>query len=126
MKKIVLGLFVLVVGFVGFKINNYYQATYKGQEYFVRVPSDVDTSLEKWQSGGFTITGRRYTFNAVNEQGERRELNIAITDDNGPITEADLFHPGQYIRVEASERRVLNWHIISENDVPKDIINYVN
>jgi len=126
MKKIMLGLGVLLVLLGGFLSMRYYQDTYKGQEYYVKVPTNVDTSLEKWKSGKYTITGRRYEFVGINKQGQERTLNITITDDSKNITEADLLQAGQYLVITASKNRVINYKVINQNDVPANILNNLN
>jgi len=122
MKKLVLGLGLLLVLWGGFVVNSYYQDVYVGQDYYVKVPLDQARTLEKWKSGKYTITGRRYEFVGVNKEGQERVLNISITDDNGSVSESDLLQGGQYLVVSASNKRVINYRVIDQDQVPQGIL----
>jgi len=122
MKKIILGLGVLVMVLTGFTGFKFYTNAFSKIEYYVKVPSGVETSLETWREGRFNITGRRYEFVGVNEEGQDRVLKIEITDNHRRMSEEDLLQEGQYVLIVALKNKVLDYEVIREDQVPSDIL----
>ncbi|WP_461246819.1 YxeA family protein [Treponema sp. R6D11] len=127
MKKVILiVLAILAVGFVAIKGKQYYDNTYIGKDYYLQIPADQSTKMDTWESGGFTIKGKRYEYTAYNEQGETNLAFFSVTDDEDRnITEKNLLKPNTYIKVNASKARTLTWRIVQEGDVPPAALEYI-
>lgn len=123
MKKLLLGIIVLFMGLTGFTGFKFHQNAFSKMEYYVKVPSNVETSIETWNERIFTITGRRYEFVGINEEGQERLLKIAVTDDDKTISEKDLLQAGQYVLIVALKNKVLDYEVINQNEVPTIVLN---
>ena len=126
LKIILIALAIIAISFVSIRAKEYYDETYVGADYYMRVPSDQDTTIEEWRSGNYDIKGRKYEFTAYNEKGEPKVVKFSITDDAEKITSEDqLLQPNAYIKVNASQKRVISWSIVEEKDVPKSALKFV-
>ena len=115
---------IVIIGIFTIIFKQYYDDTYVGSDYYLQVPSNQDTTIDEWQSGNYTIRGKKYEFTAYNENGEEKIVKFAITDNNKAIeSEEQLLQPNTYIKVNASKNRVITWGIIEEQDIPKTILN---
>jgi uncharacterized protein (TIGR01655 family) len=129
-KGLKIGLIIAVIVIVGiFTVifKQYYDNTYVGSDYYLQVPSNQDTIIDEWQSGSYTIKGKKYKFTAYNENGEGKIVKIDITDDNKAIeSEEQLLQPNTYIKVNTSKNRVISWEIVQEQDIPEAALKYIN
>ena len=117
MKKIITVIACLmVVAAVGILSKNYYESTYVGSTFYVLVPQNQEVSLVPLYSmkGEEVGIGGDYEFTAYNEEGEPRTVSFSIHTEN----EEDLLRGGTYLKMEASEKRVLSWQRVREEEVP--------
>ena len=129
-KSLKVGLLVVglvVVGVIAIWGRNYYNTTYVGRDYYIRVPSSQSTEIEAWLSGDTEeVRGHRYKLMAWNEDGEARIVEFDIMDNLEEITsEAQLLQPNEFLRIHASEERVISWERIAETDVPEVTLKYI-
>lgn len=120
---IIIGIVLALVFVVIFKI--YYDNTYVGIDYYLQVPSNQDTTIDEWESGSYTIRGKKYKFTAYNENDESKTVEFSITDDRKDLKESDLLQPNTYIKVNASKNRVLQWSIVQEKDISEKILKKI-
>ena len=118
---IILG--VIIVGFITVQFKTYYNNTYVGSDYYVKVPSDQDTTIEEWKGGQYDLKGRRYKFTAYNENGEARVVEFDIYDVE---SEENLLQPNTYLKVNSSKNRVISWKTTKKQDIPEAALKYIN
>ena len=114
-----------IMCFMAFVIKQYYDNTYVGYNYYLKVPSDQDITLEQWQSGSYIITGRQYSFDVYNEKGKSKTIRFSINDNQGEITEEDLLQPHTYVLVNTSKNRVIYWNRVTAEEIPKEVLRII-
>ena len=63
-----------------------------------------------------------YILTGYTEKGDKRDVEFTVYTKNA----AELFQPGQYLKVEASDILVLGQKVISESDVPANVLKLLN
>jgi uncharacterized protein (TIGR01655 family) len=95
--------------------KGYYESRYVSTTYYAHIPANA--SIEPHaiydDAGEYMCEGYEFTVNAVNEQGEQRQLEINIYDDDPPAPA-----PGSYLQVEASQQLVTGWKTIDQTAIP--------
>lgn len=121
-KKIILILLVIGLGFGVVSGRNYYNERYVGKNYYLQVPEDQDTKLDKLldNNGKVVDKGKEYRLIGFDKDGNKRELDIIIRGK-----EEDLLQPGEYLRVEASKQIVLGQERIGRDEVPKKALEKI-
>lgn len=126
MKKKLLFVVLVFVGFYFLSLaKNYYVDRYVVSDtYYLKVPENVDQTLEDLydNQGNAVDTGKSYLFEAINLQGETRMVEFDFRTENVN----DLLKPNDYVKVEVSETLVLSETIITQDEVPENILNYLD
>lgn len=121
-KKIMLGLLVIGIGFGVISGRNYYNDRYVGKNYYLQVPADQDTKLEKLydRNGKVADKGKEYKLTGFDKNGNEKQLDIIIRGK-----EEDLLQPGEYLRVEASKQIVVGEERINRDKIPKKALEKI-
>lgn len=113
-----------VIGFMGFKAYGYYQDRYVGEEFYGKVPSDAVIEVETIYDNQGTPqdSGHEYSITGYNEAGETRQLDFTVYSD----TVDGLYPAGTYVKAEASKQLVVNQQVVSRDEVPAAVLEYLD
>lgn len=119
---IIIGVIVVVLVAAGaIWAKGYYDETYASKTYYTRVPESTVLEIQDItsDSGENVSKGYKYELTAYSESGEKKDVSFVVQTEDI----ADLYQPGTYLKVEASEKRVMNQSAISKSDVPASVVN---
>lgn len=123
-KKITIGIVavVVVLGVFGIiKGKEYYDNTYVGETYYGQIPSNQSLEPQKLiGSTGESYTAIEYTFNVYNKEGKELVASFEKDDVN------NAYKPNAYIMVEQSKTRTVYDKEVSREDIPKDVLKYID
>ncbi|MDR2833378.1 MAG: YxeA family protein [Streptococcaceae bacterium] len=125
MKKIfmVVALGAIIAGTIfGWK---YYQETYAGATYYTVVPKGIEKKEILSDSGEKMGQGVEYNLKAFNDKQESKEISFSIITE-GKSKQGEPYQPGTYLKVEASQKRVISQEVIKQKDVPAKVLAYLN
>ena len=111
---------VAVVGIIGWFGTSYYKGRYVGQTYYAMVPLDepVEVSGLLDMSGKVADSGYEYKLTAYDEEGNSKAVEFSVYSENVE----DLYQPGTFLKVEASEQIVVEQHMITRDEVPTSVL----
>ncbi|QIK58101.1 YxeA family protein [Erysipelothrix sp. HDW6A] len=116
---------IVVVGFGIIKFKEYYENRYvAGDDVFVRIPDSQSVTLDDIVGDDESSLGKgkMYILTGYTEKGDKRDVEFTVYTKNA----AELFQPGQYLKVEASDILVLGQKVISESEVPANVLKLLN
>lgn len=131
-KSLKIGIIVVIIALIGFmviKAKNYYDSTYVGNDYYLKVPANQDTKVEEWNDATgkvVMVKGKRYNFSAYNDKGEAKKVEFSIKSYDDTISSDKLLQPNTYVKVSASKTRVLGWKIIKVQAIPQTALAAIN
>lgn len=124
MKKILSIIIVILIG-VGFVLGkNYYNDRYTLDDtYYVYIPSTQSTEIEVIydDSGKAVDKGRNYEFIGMNKDGDTRVLSFSYSTEDS----SKLLQPSSFLKVEASKTIVIGQSVITEKDVPENLLETI-
>ncbi|MGX7199068.1 YxeA family protein [Enterococcus nangangensis] len=121
-KKVILAGLLLVLGLVGLSGCQYYQDTYKGEEYYAIVPEEVPAKEVTVDNQGKEVSGSysyKYDITWANEDGETLDFPVEVSGDNPePLT------PGSYIKATISKKRIVEGpNTVEEGSIPQNALD---
>ena len=123
MKKLVGLIIVVLLAFGGYKVWDYYQSTYVGQDYYrvISEPLPEETTI-KDDNGNALGKGYQYKVTAYNEDGKARQLIFDVIT-TGKYKDGAAYEAGTFMKFNASEKRIIKKSVIEENQVPSNLVN---
>lgn len=121
MKKLIALIFIVLFGFISWKCWEYYQTTYVGQNYYavIKAPLPEETDI-KDMDGKVMGKGYKYTVDAFNKTGDKRQLNLEVIT-TGDYANGSAFPGGTILLLNASEKRIIKQQVISKEQVPDNL-----
>lgn len=123
-KTIIAAVVVVLLGFGIFQAKSYYDDRYvKDSDYYIYVPENQSIEIEDIvnDSGKVVDKGKSYSFVGMNKDGDKRTLKFSYNTED--VTK--LLQPNTYVKVSASKTIVLGQAVISEADVPSEILSKI-
>lgn len=112
-KKVILFVFIILIGIVTIAVNRYYSTDHTLSDcYYTQIPR-VDVNRESWLIDDFghkQPIGKEYVLVCYNALGESTRVTFI---------HADSYCPGTYIKLKTKKKIVINQRIISESKVPE-------
>jgi len=107
--KVIIAVAVVTLSILGF---SYYQDTYAGQDYYVKITRSVPKSDSLDKDGKKMGEAYEYKVTGFSEKGEARKLDFSWQGDNAiPVN--------TWLKVSASKKRVISQTTIKQNEVPQ-------
>lgn len=113
-----------VIGFMGYRAYGYYQDRYVGEEFYGKIPEDATIDLETIYDfqGNPQDMGHEYSITGYNQDGETRTLEFTVYSDNVE----GLYPAGSYVKAEASKQLVVGQQMVSREEVPAAVLEYLD
>ncbi|MGX6961444.1 DUF1093 domain-containing protein [Vagococcus xieshaowenii] len=123
MKKLFGLIVVLLLAFGGYKVWDYYQSTYVGQDYYGVISDPLpELTTIKDVSGNPLGDGYKYQVTSYDKDGKARQLEFDVIT-TGKYKDGAAYEAGTIIKFNASEKRIIKKAVISIDDVPNNIKN---
>ena len=120
MKKIIVLIFVVLLGVLGYRAFGYYNDTYRATVAYAQVPPEVPVLEQTVDDSGREIQGYHsyeYAFDFVLENGEKQTMHFELSAEN-----PQPFKPNSYVKAEISKKRVVNGpNAIAFEQIPQQI-----
>ncbi|MCM0583410.1 DUF1093 domain-containing protein [Weissella diestrammenae] len=124
MKRLRLGVVIIIVSVLGIFGYHYYSETYAATTAYARIGQTIPQKKVAKDDSGKEITGiyvYEYQMKYVTKNGEKRTVQ---TDVMG--TDPKPFQPGKIIQAEVSQKRVVKGpSYINESKVDQKILNQI-
>lgn len=123
MKKLIGLIVVILLALGGYKVWDYYQSTYVGQDYYgiISEPLPEETTI-KDDSGNALGKGFKYEVTAYNEDGKARQLTFDVIT-TGINKNGAAYNAGTIMKFNASDKRIIKKSVIEMNQVPSNLVN---
>ncbi|EPI00023.1 hypothetical protein D920_01009 [Enterococcus faecalis 13-SD-W-01] len=125
MKKILVVLAIIVVGFLGYKSYKYYDETYNGVTAYAKVPMEIPKKEKySFDDGSNPDNWDKYTYELtlITKDGKKYEKSYDLAGNN-----PTPFVPGSYVQAEVSKKRFTKGPSqIEESKVPKEVLKELN
>jgi|GEM_PF-1283664 conserved hypothetical protein TIGR01655 len=110
----------VVFAAIGWFGVSYYQSRYAGKTYYTMVPLDEPVEITDLigMNGDVIDSGYDYSLTAYNTDGESKLVEFPLIAENAE----DLYQPGAFLQVEASEKIVVFQEEIARDEVPASVL----